>query len=73
MMAQQPQMLNAAGRNKLISGGQTTTNPGEIPTKPIGGFQLCCLWGCDDCEWVWGGGDNGFIRLQEEYIKDKRL
>ena len=31
-------------------------NPGEMKTKPIGSFTLCCLWFCADCEWTWGGG-----------------
>ena len=30
-------------------------SPGH-KTAPIGSFQLCCLWGCDECEWTWGGG-----------------
>mgnify|MGYP001312441681 CR=1 FL=1 len=34
---------------------ETGADP-RYPTKPIGSFQLCCLWGCDECEWTWGGG-----------------
>ena len=34
----------------------TTPFPEYETPVPIGGFQLCCLWGCDDCQWTWGGG-----------------
>ena len=62
-----PLWFNAEGRKTIkVKGttGQTTDFPemeekGEdprYPTGPIGSFQLCCLWGCDDCEWTWGGG-----------------
>tara|TARA_R110000824_G_scaffold6208_5_gene28678 strand:- start:2463 stop:3074 length:612 start_codon:yes stop_codon:yes gene_type:complete len=52
-------MLNAVGRGRVVkpSVGQTTDPISDAhPTTPIGGFDLCCLWGCSDCTWTWGGG-----------------
>ena len=45
--------------NKKIKANNEFSNAEGSPgykTAPIGSFQLCCLWGCDECEWTWGGG-----------------
>jgi hypothetical protein len=56
--------MNASGKKRKEKKGigqeeedDTITTPfPEMETHPIGSFQLCCLWGCDDCGWTWGGG-----------------
>lgn len=60
---------NASGKRKRMPKGVRGKKTGdennptirtpfpEMDTPvPVGSFQLCCLWGCDDCQWTWGGG-----------------